>query len=53
MNESIKYNHPLRKCVDTILKKVICHILIFFLLKYKFVDCNIIIKASEKCENSL
>ncbi|KAK7810668.1 hypothetical protein U0070_012794 [Myodes glareolus] len=23
VNESIKYNHPLRKCVDTILKKVI------------------------------
>ncbi|KAL7989085.1 hypothetical protein Chor_008004 [Crotalus horridus] len=23
VNESIKYNHPLRKCVDTVLKKVI------------------------------
>lgn len=22
VSESIKYNHPLRKCVDTILKKV-------------------------------
>lgn len=24
VSESIKYNHPLRKCVDTILRKVSC-----------------------------
>lgn len=41
VNESIKYNHPLRKCVDTILKKVMNHIGIYFPLKYNFYNKNI------------
>ncbi|XP_060792076.1 G-protein coupled receptor-associated protein LMBRD2B isoform X4 [Neoarius graeffei] len=31
VNESIKYNHPFRKYVDTILRKMACFITIFFL----------------------